>query len=95
MNEVSLNAFLIISIIGQEYLIVGHVGEATALLKLALDMSEANVASLDLRLSVLGAISFAYYQQRDYQQAIKYLDAQLKISKQLGKLISPLLFNYN
>ncbi|VDM92662.1 unnamed protein product [Litomosoides sigmodontis] len=86
VDEVPLNAFLIISIIGQEYLIVGHVAEAVALLELALDMSEANVASLDLRLSVLGAISFAYYQQKNYQQAIKYLDMQLEISKQLGQL---------
>ncbi|VBB33344.1 unnamed protein product [Acanthocheilonema viteae] len=81
INGVKLNAFLIISIIGQEYLITGYITEAITLLQLALDMNEANVASLSSRLSVLGAISFAYYQQKNYQQAIKYLDMQLEISE--------------
>lgn len=88
MNGVKSNAFLIISIIGQEYLTIGHITEAITLLRLALDTNEANVASLHLRLSVLGAISFAYYHQKNYQRAIEYLDKQLEISKELGKFIS-------
>ncbi|EFO17421.1 TPR Domain containing protein [Loa loa] len=84
-NGIKLDPFLIISIIGQEYLAIGYITEAIALLQLALDMDEANVAQLDLKLSVLGAISFAYYQQKNYRQAIKYLQMQLEISKQLDE----------
>uniref|UniRef100_A0A0R3S6J0 TPR_REGION domain-containing protein n=1 Tax=Elaeophora elaphi TaxID=1147741 RepID=A0A0R3S6J0_9BILA len=86
MNGEKLDAFLIISIIGQEYLAIDHMAEAIKLLQLALDMNEANVAALELKLSVLGAISFAYYQQKNYQQAIKFLDIQLEISEQVGEL---------
>lgn len=93
MNGIKLDSFLIISIIGQEYLTIGHISEAIALLQLALGMNEANVASLDLKLSVLGAISFAYYQQKNYQQSIKYLEMQLEISKQFGKHYSMFIFS--
>ncbi|CAG9537906.1 unnamed protein product [Cercopithifilaria johnstoni] len=86
MNDIKLNAFIIISMIGQEYLTIGHITEAITLLQLALNMNEANVASLEFKLSVLGAISFAYYQQKNYHQVIKYLDMQLEISKQFGEL---------
>ncbi|VDM95543.1 unnamed protein product [Onchocerca ochengi] len=85
-NDMKLNSFLIISMIGQEYLSIGHLFEAIELLQLALDMDEANVVSLDLKLSVLGAISSAYYQQKNYQQTIKYLEMELEITKQLGEL---------
>ncbi|KAK6102045.1 TPR repeat family protein [Brugia pahangi] len=85
MNGVKLDSFLIISIIGQEYLTTGHITVAIALLQLALDMDEAKMAPLDLKLSVIGAISFAYYQQKNYQLAIKYLEMQLEISKQLDE----------
>ncbi|KAM3723003.1 Tetratricopeptide repeat protein [Dirofilaria immitis] len=86
VNGVKLDSFLIISIIGQEYLTGGHITEAIALLQLALDMNEVNVVSSELKLSVFGAISFAYYQQKNYKQAIKYLEMQLDISMQLGEL---------
>uniref|UniRef100_A0A915PUK0 MalT-like TPR region domain-containing protein n=1 Tax=Setaria digitata TaxID=48799 RepID=A0A915PUK0_9BILA len=84
-DGVKLDSFLIISLIGQEYLAFDHITEAVGLLQLALDIDEAKVASLDLKNSVVGAISFAYYQQKNYNQAMKYLKIQLEISAKLGE----------
>lgn len=81
-----MNSFLIISIIGQEYLTIGNMGQAISLLQLALDTNEAKVASFELKLSVLGAISVAHYQQKNFREAMKYLEMQLEISKRIGNL---------
>lgn len=86
LEELRLDPFLLISIIGQEYLNSGFTAQATALLNLALEMDTADCKSVELKLSVFGALSFAYCQQKNYPKAIKYLEVQLDICRQLGEL---------
>ncbi|VDM98187.1 unnamed protein product [Thelazia callipaeda] len=85
-SELKFDAFLVISMIGQEYLTSGAVSQAIKFLHLALRIEKTENTQLDLKLSVVAALSSAYYQQRDFSKAIEYLQMQLEISTKLGKL---------
>ncbi|VDK61921.1 unnamed protein product [Gongylonema pulchrum] len=86
LEELKLDPFLMISVIGQEYLHVGYTAQAITLLKLALEVdSKTECKSSELKLSVLGALSFAYYQEKNYTQATEYLRMQLDICRCSGK----------
>lgn len=84
--------FVVISVIGQEFLAINRPRQALSLLRLALQIG---CPSAELMLSVLGAVSFAYYQLADYAKTIHYLELQLDVTAKIGKYFEIELFPTN
>lgn len=84
LTEVDLakNSFVIVSLIGQEFLSLGHQDVAVTLLKISLEMDSP---SLMLKQSTLGALAHAYYLAGNCRKALDYMELQLAIAIQLSE----------
>ncbi|VDM27112.1 unnamed protein product [Toxocara canis] len=76
-----IDAFVVVSAIGEELLTIGNTADAIAILNTALEIDSS---SLTLKHSVVGALSRAHYELGNFRKAIDYLDIQLEIAQQLG-----------
>lgn len=76
------NTFVLISLIGQEFLGEERHEVAINLLKMAL---EVDSPSLKLKQSTLGALAHAYYMSGNLRKAIDYLELQLELAVQMSE----------
>ena len=75
--------FVIISVIGQELLQAGHYNASIQMLESALKIGSC---SLKLRGSVFSALSSAYWGIGNIDKAISFMQKDLQVAKQLGKI---------
>lgn len=74
------NSFVVTSIIGQELLSKGYIKHAIVLLESALDMGPSNSK---LKGSVYSAIAHGHFKCKEFNEAIRYLQRELKIETEL------------
>lgn len=77
------NAFVLISVVGQELLGIGNTNEAVEILENALKIDTTN---LELKQSVLSALSSAYWTLGSMKKALHVMEQDLSIALSLGKL---------
>uniref|UniRef100_A0A915BKD3 Tetratricopeptide repeat protein 29 n=2 Tax=Parascaris TaxID=6254 RepID=A0A915BKD3_PARUN len=90
--NVGADAFIVVSGIGQELLALGNNASAISMLNAAL---EIDTDCLQLRHSVVGALSRAHYESGHLRKALDYLDIQLEIAEQLEDVNAQLLIHDN
>ena len=76
------NAFVVISVIGQELLASNYHAASVVVLESALRIG---TCSLKLRGSVFSALSSAHWGLKNSDQAIAYMQQDLSVAKSLGK----------
>ncbi|EDV22060.1 uncharacterized protein TRIADDRAFT_29035, partial [Trichoplax adhaerens] len=79
-TKLDKNAFVVISVLGQELLTAGLTKSAIAVLESALKIDSQ---SLRLRGSVYSALSTAYWRLGDTDRAIHFMNEDLQVAKQL------------
>lgn len=77
------NAFVIISVIGQDLLACNYHAASVVVLESALRIG---TCSLKLRGSVFSALSSAHWGLKNSDQAIAYMQQDLSVAKSLGKI---------
>ena len=90
MKELGLekSQFVTISVIGQQFLEVHDSQTAISILRIALNIDSP---SLKLKESTLGALAKAYYEAKNFNKAIDYLELQLELVTQLSKIFENLM----
>lgn len=84
MSELGLDnsPFVIISVIGQEFLSVNENEMAISILRIAVGIDSP---SLKLKQSTFGSLAQAYYKSKNFSKAIDYMELQLELAVQLSK----------
>uniref|UniRef100_A0A7E4W1I9 TPR_REGION domain-containing protein n=1 Tax=Panagrellus redivivus TaxID=6233 RepID=A0A7E4W1I9_PANRE len=90
--DLDKSPFVIMSVIGQEFLNVGNALAAIAVLKHAISVDSP---SLKLKESAIGALARAYYDANNLQKTIDYLEMQLELVVELGDVRAQLEVHQN
>uniref|UniRef100_A0AC34Q5N9 Uncharacterized protein n=1 Tax=Panagrolaimus sp. JU765 TaxID=591449 RepID=A0AC34Q5N9_9BILA len=94
MQELSLECspFVVLSVIGQAFLIYENYDIAIQILKIALNIGSP---SLKLKESTLGSLAKAYYEAGNLNKAIDYLELQLELVIELNDINSQIEIHDN
>ncbi|KAK0420731.1 hypothetical protein QR680_014849 [Steinernema hermaphroditum] len=84
--------FVIVSVVGQEFLAIGNCQDAITILNCALTIDST---SLKLKESTNGALATAHYQTGNYRKASDYMYIQLEIAEQLNNPRSQISIHAN